>query len=137
MNNSDAFGLLDAFEGEQYIEIDGDTARGAIFGESSNSTITRTLYLSQGQYKLSYYYYPSPHVAAIDQQIEIYLDPKYGSPLKSNLLYVSDTLGGGWIEQSVEFNIVYDDEYLLTFAAGGQAETHSAFLDAITLTRLN
>ncbi|RED53870.1 PEP-CTERM sorting domain-containing protein [Aestuariispira insulae] len=131
---------IDAQDGNQYIELDSDRKYGGKGrGHSSNSAMTRVMALVAGTYSLEYYYAPRTG-RKNDNLINVYLDGA-SDGLMSNMIGSSDgqrTRNTDWILQTITFEVDgTDNDYALTFAAGGKANTLGGFLDNVTLTRID
>ena len=130
---------MDAHDGNQYVELDSDKRYGgAGGGASSNSAMTRILDLVAGTYTLEYYYRPRTNRRKNDNLINVFLDGASES-LMTNLIGSSNGKRkhfDDWLLQTITFEVDgTDNDYALTFAAGGKASTYGGFLDSVTLIR--
>ena len=125
-----------AYEGSQFGELDSDTARGAILAPTTNSSIARTIPLSPGSYRLSYYYHPHPAASSpADQEVAVYIDPATGPGGYSNQVQSSST-GSGWTRKQVDFDVDCSSDFRFSFAAKGDPNRAGGYIDAIKLEAL-
>lgn len=125
------------FEGNQRIELDSDRNRGALPSSTTNTSIGRPVFLTPARYRLTYAF--QRHAIALrasNSEVNVYLDPDDGSPLKVNEINRSATMNKNWINEAVEFDIATAGDYLLIFSAGGISLGFGGNIDAVQLERL-
>jgi len=130
--------VVNAHSGNQYVELDSDSSRGGIAASTSNSSMTRTLYLQEGVYLLEWFYLPRTNTAN-DNGIAVYLDGVSGKTMTNQLMAVSSTRNAmpNWVHESTQFYVDgTDNSYKLTFAATGTANQLGGFIDDVQVTSI-
>lgn len=131
--------VIDAFDGDQYVELDSDDQRGG--GDASlgkNSSMTRELDLLAGRYQLEWYYQPRTS-RSNDNVIRVYLDGASDALFTHQLGFENGIRGSGtdWERIVYDFSVDgLDNRYALTFRADGTANEYGGFIDMVTLRRV-
>ncbi len=129
--------VVQAQDGDQYIELDSDSARGGDGSASTtNSSMTRTVNLVAGTYLLEWYYQPRTNTLG-DNIIDVYLAGASES-LLTNMIDSANGAGrSGWEKRSATFTVDgLDNDYALTFIANGRENTLGGFIDNVTLSQV-
>lgn len=128
--------VVNAHNGNQYVELDSDPTRGGGGGSATNSSMTRKLNLGAGAYELVWYYQPRTNTTN-DNYLGVYLDGA-SDTLMSNLIGFEDGTGAnGWQQIKYSFSVDGTDNlYALTFAAGGIENKLGGFIDSVTLSQV-
>lgn len=130
--------VVNAHSGNQYVELDSDSSRGGIVANTSNSSMTRTLFLQEGVYLLEWFYLPRTNTPN-DNGIAVYLDGTSETRKTNQLMAVSSTRNAmsNWVYESMQFYVDGNDHfYDLTFAATGIANNLGGFIDDIKVTSI-
>lgn len=132
-----AVGGVSARSGIQYVELDSDPSRGGVAG-STNSSMTRTLNLSAGTYRVEWYYQPRTGTAN-DNTISAYIAGA-SQGLFDNLIGSMNTIrtaGTDWVKVTNLFTVDGTDNlYALTFRAEGTANRLGGFIDDVSVSQV-
>lgn len=127
--------VVNAYDGNQYVELDSDPDRGGIPG-ATNSSMTRTLLsLSAGSYELEWHYLPRTGTAN-DNIISVFLDST-AVAIGGNMLGQENGTRppiNTWETIVYSFVVGTAGDYNLTFAAGGLSNEYGGFIDSVTLS---
>lgn len=130
-----AVGGISAHDGVQYVELDSDISRGGL-AAPTNSSMTRTVTLAAGNYLLEWYYLPRTSTPG-DNIVEVYVDGA-SEALMTNLIGSEDGTNPpttDWVQISYAFSVDgTDNDYGITFAAGGIENSLGGFIDSVTLS---
>ncbi|MDG4649148.1 hypothetical protein P6F26_11885 [Roseibacterium sp. SDUM158017] len=134
-----AVGGVSAYSGVQYVELDSDTARGGDGTASgTNSSMTRTVSLTAGWYNLTWYYLPRTNTAN-DNLISVFVDGA-GEAVGTNLIGEENGTRSQistWLPVSYRFYVDgTDNDYGITFLAGGTENTLGGFIDDVSLSEV-
>jgi predicted ribosomally synthesized peptide with SipW-like signal peptide len=119
-----------AFSGDQYAELDTDWfgPNDPLNGEPANVRVYQNPATTVGKkYQLTYYYSPRPGRSAADNELKVRVN---GVQVASHAV-----VGGGsisWTKYTYEF-VASASSVKIEFAAGGDANSYGAFLDAISM----
>lgn len=130
--------FIEAYHGEQYVELDSDTDRGGSAEASTNSSMTRKINLTAGRYEVIFQYFPRTDTEG-DNAMNVYLDGA-SEELETNLIGSRSAVKSDWAdwrESRFRFDVDGTDNlYALTFAAGGEANELGGFVDQVRLVRV-
>ncbi|MEO9575644.1 MAG: VPLPA-CTERM sorting domain-containing protein [Roseobacter sp.] len=124
-------GVLDTLWGTKYVELDSHNGNGGASTGSSNSVIGQDIFLSAGNYLLSFFYSPRVNSIGTDTNgIDYSIAGVSGSASGPN----DDFSFGEWtlIEETVKIDV--GGTYELLFAATGGDETLGGLIDNVSLT---
>jgi len=125
--------VVTAHSDAHYIELDSHRANG---GGSTNSAMSQSIFLTAGEYELSYWYRPRTYSAG-DSGIKVFVgtDATPSAADEIPLLFGNGVVGSGWTQLFATF-IVSADTYRVTFAAVGRDNTYGGFIDDVNLEKL-
>ncbi len=120
--------VVNAHDGNQYVELDSDSSRGGVGGNApNNSSMTQSVFLEEGDYILTYYYQPRVRIEG-ENGISVWLDKLH--------LISSDYPAlpfGVWTKQTTTFSTDSAGSYDLTFTAFGRDNELGGFIDSVSL----
>lgn len=130
-----AVGGVSAHDGVQYVELDSDTSRGGL-AAPTNSSMTRTINLSAGTYMLEWYYLPRTSTPG-DNLIEVFVAGASQGLFDNPAIGSEDGVNppNDWRYISYAFTVDgTDNDYAITFRAGGIENRLGGFIDSVTLS---
>ncbi len=112
---------IDAQDGRAYVELDSN----------NNSSMSQSLYLTTGNYLLSFFYSPRTQ-AANDNGIDYSIAGLSGTISGPSLAL--GTAVGVWTEISSVFHVATDGNYALNFGASGTSNSLGGLIDNVSVT---
>ncbi|MEO1137120.1 MAG: VPLPA-CTERM sorting domain-containing protein [Pseudomonadota bacterium] len=134
----ESIGITSAFEGEQYVELDSDNARGGLPGDTNSAMATFIDFVVGQTYEISFAYKPRTNTAN-DNIIELFAVNFDGSNIVSQLLLATanETTSslGDWTVISVLFTVQQGFNGI-ALAAGGLDNSLGGFIDAVSVSEV-
>lgn len=134
----ESIGITNAFEGEQYVELDSDNSRGGLPGDTNSAMAAFVDFVVGQTYEISFAYKPRTNTAN-DNIIQLYAVNFDGSNIISQLLLATanETTSslGDWTVISVLFT-VHQGFNGIALAAAGLDNSRGGFIDAVSVSEV-
>ena len=129
---------FDAFDGEQFVELDSDRSRGGVAGPTNSSMATNVAFKTGQEYEVSFAYRPRTRTAN-DNVIELFAVDFDGNSINSGTLLTSvseTTLTlSDWTVITATF-VATSTMNGLQFAASGISNSLGGYIDAVTVSEV-
>ena len=134
----ESIGITDAYDGEQYVELDSDNARGGLPGDTNSGMIANMAFVEGRTYEVSFAYKPRTNTPN-DNKVSLYAVGYDGSTISpvTLLLTANETTSSlsDWLVYSAIFTAEAGHN-AIGFLAQGIDNSLGGFIDAVSVSEV-
>lgn len=134
----ESLNITDAFEGEQYVELDSDNSRGGLPGDTNSAMAAFVDFVVGQTYEISFAYKPRTNTRD-DNIIELYAVNFDGVDVIAQLLLATANETTSTLSDWTVITVLYTVEQGfngIAFAAGGLDNSLGGFIDAVSVSEV-
>lgn len=135
----ESIGITDAYDGEQYVELDSDTSRGGIPDGTNSAMAVNVPMVAGQQYEISFAYKPRTNNGSNDNGIKLWALTYDGVNFSNEVQLLAVSERTSTLSDWFVYSVIYTAQTgidAIGFSAFGRENSLGGFLDAVQVSEV-
>ena len=135
----ESIGITDAYDGEQYVELDSDTSRGGVADGTNSAMAVNVPFVAGQQYEISFAYKPRTNNDGDDNGIKLWALTYDGVNFSNEVMLTSVSERTSTLSDWAIYSILYTAQAnidAIGFNAFGRENSLGGFIDAVQVSEV-